>query len=71
MPCKTRKARKCGYADLGYIVLKNGGKESMKKLRKLQKGRIILKEKKLKRIARWITAFAAALMLAAAFTQRT
>ena len=68
MPCKTRKARKCGYADLGYIVLKNGGKESMKKLRKLQKGRIILKEKKLKRIARWITAFAAALMLAAAFT---
>ena len=26
MPCKTHKTCKCGYADLGYIVLKNGGK---------------------------------------------
>ena len=42
MPCKTRKACKCGYADLGYIVLKNGGKESMKKRRRLRKGLAIL-----------------------------
>ena len=26
MPCKTWEACKCGYADLGYIVLKNGGR---------------------------------------------
>ena len=42
MPCKTRKACKCGYADLGYIVLKNGGKESMKKRRRLKKGLAIV-----------------------------